>query len=119
MVTTYSRATIAICGENPLTAHRSLSVLASSYGPLLCAVGSDSGRDEEGASLSSFSWLDGVIKVRYTCSVVTSVAQLAASIGKFLAAVGFREPPRGGMDQGEALHCGQVRLTLAQDRHCG
>jgi hypothetical protein len=40
-------------------------------------------------------------------------------VGKFLAAVWFREPPRGGINQGKALHCGKVRLTLAQDRHGG
>jgi hypothetical protein len=28
-------------------------------------------------------------------------------IAKFLAAVGFREPPRGGIDEGEALDCGR------------
>ncbi len=40
-------------------------------------------------------------------------------LGKFLAAVGFREPPRGGIDQGQALHRGEVRRTLAQDGHSG
>ena len=40
-------------------------------------------------------------------------------VGKFLAGVRFGEPPRGGIDQGEALHCGQVCLTLAQDCHGG
>lgn len=35
------------------------------------------------------------------------------SIGQFFAAVGFREPPRSRIDQGQALHCGQVCLTLA------
>jgi hypothetical protein len=38
-------------------------------------------------------------------------------VGKLLAAVGFREPPRSGIDQGKALHCGKVRLPLTQDRH--
>ena len=37
-------------------------------------------------------------------------------VGKFLAAVGFREPPRGGIDQSQTLHRGQVRLTLTQRR---
>jgi hypothetical protein len=37
-------------------------------------------------------------------------------VGKFLAAVGFREPPRGGVDQSQTLHRGQVRLTLTQRR---
>jgi hypothetical protein len=38
-------------------------------------------------------------------------------VGKPLAAVGFREPPRSGINQSQALHCGKVRLPLTQDRH--
>jgi hypothetical protein len=38
-------------------------------------------------------------------------------VGKFLAAVGFREPPRGGVNQGKALDRGKVRLTRTQDCH--
>ena len=41
------------------------------------------------------------------------------SVSKFLAAVRFREPPCGGIDQSQPLHCGQVRLALAQDCHGG
>ena len=41
------------------------------------------------------------------------------SVGQFLTTVGFREPPRGRIDQGEALDCGQVRLTLTEDCHGG
>jgi hypothetical protein len=40
-------------------------------------------------------------------------------VGKLLAAVRFREPPCGGIDQGQALHRREVRLTLAQDCHSG
>jgi hypothetical protein len=41
------------------------------------------------------------------------------SVRELLAAVGLREPPRGGIDQGQALDRGQVRLTLAEDCHGG
>jgi len=40
-------------------------------------------------------------------------------VGQFLAAAGICEPPRGGINQGQALHRGQPRLTLAKDRHRG
>jgi hypothetical protein len=40
-------------------------------------------------------------------------------VRKFFAAVRLGEPPSGGVDQGEALNCGQVRLTLAKDCYGG
>ena len=40
-------------------------------------------------------------------------------VGEFFTAVGFREPPCGGIDQRQALHRGQLRLPLAQDCHGG
>ncbi len=40
-------------------------------------------------------------------------------VGEFMAAVGVGEPPRGGIDEGEALHRGQSLLTFAEDRHGG
>jgi hypothetical protein len=44
-----------------------------------CTVGREIGSYEEEVSLSSFSSSDGVTRARYTCSVVISAAQLAAS----------------------------------------
>ena len=43
------------------------------------SLGMQIGSYEEGASPSSSSSSDGVIRARYTCSVVISAAQLAAS----------------------------------------
>jgi hypothetical protein len=47
--------------------------------PATCTVGLQIGSYEEEISLSSFSSSDGVIRARYTCSVVISAVQLAAS----------------------------------------
>ena len=33
-------------------------------------------------------------------------------VGKFLAVVGFREPPRGGINQGKACHRGKARFKV-------
>ena len=46
-------------------------------------------------------------------------ARCQQCVGKFLTAVGLREPPRGGIDKGKALHCGELRLTFTQDCHGG
>ena len=48
---------------------------------------------------------------------LTSTARGKQCVSEFLAAIRFREPPRGGIDQSQALHRREVRLTLAQDCH--
>jgi hypothetical protein len=49
------------------------------------------------------------------CSDFCRAARREQCVGEFFAAVGLRELPRGGIDQGEALHRGELRLTFAKD----
>ena len=58
-------------------------------------------------------------EVHVFCGDLRSAARRKQCVGEFLAAVRFREPPRSGINQGEALHRSEVRLTLAQDGHSG
>ncbi len=41
------------------------------------------------------------------------------SVGELLAAVGLRQPPRGGVNQGKALYRGELRLAFTEDCYRG